>query len=59
MLRNVLHGGLIRRTSITVISAAMLAASVPPVVNARVTQIIVDTKVSPAFNGQSFGAAGQ
>ena len=26
---------------------------------ARITQIIVDTKTSPAFNGQSFGAAGQ
>jgi hypothetical protein len=26
---------------------------------ARVTQIVVDAKTSPAFNGQSFGAAGQ
>jgi hypothetical protein len=30
-----------------------------PSANARVTRIVIDTKVSPAFNGASFGAAGQ
>jgi hypothetical protein len=39
------------------VAAALLAWTPPP--QARVTQIIIDTKTSPAFGGQSFGAAGQ
>jgi hypothetical protein len=31
----------------------------PPPANARVTRIVVDTVTSPAFDGQSFGDAGQ
>src|SRR5205807_9231586 len=37
--------------------AALLIAAAPA--PARVTKIVIDTKVSPAFNGQSFGSAGQ
>jgi hypothetical protein len=59
MLRNVLQWVFIRLASTAMIAAALFTAWLPSVVNARVTQIIVDTKVSPAFNGQSFGAAGQ
>jgi hypothetical protein len=40
------------------LAAAALLAWVPPT-QARVTRIIVDTKVSPAFGGASFGTAGQ
>src|SRR5438477_10176137 len=39
------------------ISAALLAWTPPT--QARVTRIIVDMKVSPAFGGASFGTAGQ
>jgi hypothetical protein len=38
--------------------AALLGAWTPPT-DARVTRIVIDTKTSPAFGGQSFGAAGQ
>ena len=38
--------------------ALALLAWAPPT-QARVTRIVVDTKTSPAFGGQSFGAAGQ
>src|SRR5205807_1369418 len=37
--------------------AALLIAAAPA--PARVTKIVIGTKVSPAFNGQSFGSAGQ
>jgi hypothetical protein len=37
--------------------AALLIAAAPA--PARVTKIVIDTKVSPAFTGQSFGSAGQ
>ena len=36
--------------------AAVLALSCPA--QARITKIVIDTKVSPAFSGQSFGNAG-
>jgi len=39
------------------VAAALLAWT--PSAQARVTKIVIDTKVSPAFNGASFGAAGQ
>src|ERR1700724_3227972 len=39
------------------VSAALLAWTPPT--QTRVTRIIVDMKVSPAFDGASFGAAGQ
>src|SRR5580704_2433487 len=39
------------------VSAALLAWTPPT--QARVTRIIVDMKVSPAFGGASFGTAGQ
>src|SRR5882757_10516050 len=38
--------------------AAVLLVGIPSV-QARVTRIIIDTKVSPAFGGASFGTAGQ
>jgi hypothetical protein len=48
---------LFRSALLSVTALAMLAWAPPT--HARVTRIIVDTKVSPAFGGQSFGAAGQ
>src|SRR5580693_5073793 len=38
--------------------AALLLARVPPT-DARVKKIVIDRKVSPAFDGRSFGEAGQ
>jgi hypothetical protein len=50
---------LFRRSALVAVTvAAGLLAWVLPA-QARVTRIIVDTKVSPAFNGEAFGAAGQ
>ena len=46
------------RRSAAVAAAAALLTWAPPT-QARGTQIIVDTKTSPAFGGQVFGAAGQ
>ena len=46
----------IPRTLACVMIAAGLAAGAA---DARVTKLTVTTKVSPAYNGQSFGAAGQ
>jgi hypothetical protein len=40
------------------LASAALLAWTPPT-HARVTRIIIDTKVSPAFAGASFGTAGQ
>jgi hypothetical protein len=42
--------------AVTVV-AALLAWALPA--QARVTRIVIDTTVSPAFNGQAFGDAGQ
>ena len=45
---------LFRRSALLSITALALLAWAPPT-HARVTRIIVDTKTSPAFGGQSFG----
>ncbi len=47
-----------RSASVGVTFAAVLLAWPLPT-QARVTRIIIDTKVSPAFNGDVFGSAGQ
>ena len=49
---------LFRPSALLGITALALLAWAPPT-QARVTRIIIDTKTSPAFGGQSFGAAGQ
>jgi len=41
-----------------VTAAALLVAWTPPA-QARVTRLVIDTTVSPAFGGAAFGAAGQ
>src|SRR6516165_1676372 len=41
------------------IATAGLAAMVVSGAEARVTKIVIENKVSPAFDGASFGAAGQ
>ena len=50
---------LFRRSALVgiIVAAALLAWA--PSAQARVTRIIIDTKVSPAFNGDVFGSAGQ
>ncbi|HZP85523.1 MAG TPA: alpha/beta hydrolase domain-containing protein, partial [Burkholderiales bacterium] len=40
-------------------AAACVALLAAPAVEARITRIVIDTKESPAYGGQSFGAAGQ
>src|SRR5882762_1956820 len=40
-------------------ATAIAIATLVPAAQARVTRIVIDTKVSPAFEGASFGAAGQ
>ena len=47
-----------RSASVAVTVAAALMVWAPPT-QARVTRIIIETKVSPAFNGQVFGDVGQ
>src|SRR5437868_13796985 len=42
--------------AIAVAAIALTCIAVPT--DARVTSIVIDTKVSPAFGGQSFGTAG-
>jgi len=49
--------GLYRRSFLTVVAAVALLSLAPA--QARVTKIVVDTKTSPAFDGQVFGDAGQ
>jgi Alpha/beta hydrolase domain len=59
MLSNVLPNIVFRKLFLVgALAAAALLAWTPPI-QARVTTIIVDTKVSPAFGGASFGTAGQ
>src|SRR5262249_39649706 len=56
-----LHVAKIFRRSVLVkvaVAAALLTWAAPPV-QARVKKIIIDTKVSPAFDGATFGEAGQ
>ena len=50
---------LFRRSALVAVTvvAALLAWALPA--QARVTRIVIDTTVSPAFNGQVFGDAGQ
>ena len=38
---------------------ALAIAALASAAQARVTRIVIDTKVSPAFDGASFGSAGQ
>jgi Alpha/beta hydrolase domain len=38
---------------------AVLVFCIPTITSARVTEIVIDNKVSPAFGGQSYGSAGQ
>ena len=49
------------RVSLAGVAVATCIAGLTAVtgVEARVTRIVIDTKTSPAFAGQSFGAAGQ
>src|SRR5205814_9875112 len=48
----------LRSIPVAVVAAAALLAAAPAA-RARVTKIVVDTKVSPACNGATFGSAGQ
>ncbi len=58
MLRHIANT--VRRSVIwiSVVVAAALLAWAPPI-RARVKKIVIDQKVSPAFDGRSFGEAGQ
>src|SRR6266705_6578690 len=49
---------LFRKSALAGVALAAALAWAPPT-EARVTRIVVDTKVSPAFGGASFGTAGQ
>ena len=52
-------GRLQRTTPVaTAVAAAFLLVVTPPA-EARVTKLVIDTKVSPAFGGATFGTAGQ
>ena len=57
MLTNV-SPDVFRKLMLVALAGALLLAWTPPT-QARVTRIVVDTKVSPAFGGASFGTAGQ
>ena len=50
---------LFRKSAVVAVTvvAALLAWALPA--QPRVTRIVIDTTVSPAFNGQVFGEAGQ
>ena len=50
---------LFRRSALVAVTIAAAFFACAPPTQARVTKIIIDTKVSPAFAGQVFGAAGQ
>jgi hypothetical protein len=45
--------------SLVIAGAAALLIARPDNVQARITNIVITTKTSPAFNGQSFGSVGQ
>ncbi len=48
------------RSALLATAAGIIVATVAaPDANARVTKIVIEKKTSPAFNGQSFGNAGQ
>src|SRR4029078_7508765 len=55
-LEETMASNAIPRALACVMIARVLAAGAA---DARVTKLTVTTKVSPAYNGQSFGAAGQ
>ena len=46
------------RVSAFALIVSLVLLAVPPA-DAHVTKIVIDKKISPAFNGQSFGPAGQ
>jgi hypothetical protein len=46
-------------SGIAVASAAALLMASPDAADARITNIVITSKTSPAFNGQSFGSVGQ
>ena len=48
-----------RKSALLGVTAAALLLALPPPTQARVTRLVIDTTVSPAFGGASFGAAGQ
>src|SRR5262249_29543985 len=50
---------LFRRSALVVVTVAAVLLVWAPSTQARVTKIVIETKVSPAFNGQVFGDAGQ
>src|SRR5262245_22430488 len=50
---------LFRRSVLVAVTVAAVLSAWVPSTQARVTKIVIDTKVSPAFNGQVFGDAGQ
>jgi hypothetical protein len=50
---------LFRRSVLVAVTVAVALWAWAPSTQARVTKIVIDTKVSPAFNGQVFGDAGQ
>src|SRR5687768_7442678 len=48
-----------RKSALLGVTAAALLLALPPPTQARVTRLVIDTTVSPAFGGASFGTAGQ
>ena len=50
---------LFRRSALVAVTVAAALLAWAPSTQARVTKIMIDTTVSPAFNGQVFGDAGQ
>src|SRR5215475_3063241 len=58
MMRSNLPGPSRRSAALGAVALALLLVWAAPT-HARVSRIVVDTKVSPAFNGQSFGSTGQ
>jgi hypothetical protein len=58
MLSNVLPDVSPKLSLLGILATAALLAWMPPA-HAKVTRIVIDTKVSPAFGGTSFGTAGQ
>jgi len=50
---------LFRRSALVVSTVAAALLAWVPRTEARVTKIVIDARVSPAFDGQSFGKAGQ
>lgn len=55
----VLIGLLALAPGLVFFSAATLLIATTQSVQARITKIVINTKVSPAFNGRSFGSVGQ